>query len=104
MNSNQETVNKLETNIAWKTAIRDRLTELEDGLKLTITNLRRLRDEKPEQWEAIADADLANCWDTIKVLLGPNDPKSISVPTTEDGLKASERVMKEVAEQREANS
>ncbi len=48
-------------------------------LQQTITNLRRLRDTKPELWDAIVDSELCNCWDSIKEALGDDDPKKIQL-------------------------
>ena len=48
------------------------------ALKLTMVNLRRLRDTKPELWDKIADPELCDLWDYIKLSLGDDDPKLIN--------------------------
>ena len=48
-------------------------------LQKTITNLRRLRDTKPDLWDAIVDPELCDLWDQIKGVLGNDDPKKIQL-------------------------
>ncbi len=49
------------------------------ALQNTITNLRRLRDTKPDLWDAIVDPELCALWGQIKRVLGNDDPKKIQL-------------------------
>jgi len=40
--------------------------DLLEALKAIIAELRRVRDVKPEQWDALVDPGLCNAWDAIR--------------------------------------
>lgn len=49
--------------------------------------LRRLRDTKPEAWDALVDAGLCTAWDGLKAAIAAPDPVRESLETFTLGFK-----------------
>lgn len=40
-----------------------------EACRAALGNLRRWRDEKPEQWDAIVDAEMCSAWDGLRAAI-----------------------------------